>query len=310
MSELIIVVSSARAGSTNLRRVLQSFDKVETFGEAFNHTGGMDQDRITRVARYFGVDPTDIDTARVAMREAMRKDPVAACRKFLAYADGVGGSFAEFKSLPGHVAAPVFEAILREFRPIGVFLYRSPLDVFISLEKAKSLGQFRRVDTTDVKPSITARDFISWKFKQQNHYQMATYQFRRMGLRMIPIAYEDMYADERSPAAYVEARFQEVGVDLGPYVEDPSELMNRQDRGSDRAKKVANWDAFHADLVRLVPEADIDRYNFDGNPYALWAQTRVESVMSERLKRQLVSLAYPVLALPARLRGGAGAKRT
>ena len=59
-----------------------------------------------------------------------------------------------------------------------------------------------------------------------------------------------------------------------------------------------------------MPEADIDRYNFDGNPYALWAQTRVESVMSEKLKRQLVALAYPVLSLPAKLRGGARAKRT
>ena len=208
------------------------------------------------------------------------------------------------------MSAPVFEAILRRFRPIGVFLYRSPLDVFISLEKAKSLGRFRRVDTTDVRPTIAARDFVSWKFKQQNHYQMATFLFRKMGLRTVPIAYEAMYADPRSPCEYVAARFGEIGVDLGPFVEDPASFMTRQDRGGDRAGKVANWDAFHADVLKSMAEAEIDRYNFDGNPYALWAQTRVESVMSEKLKRQLAAMAYPVLSLPARLRGGAGAKRT
>lgn len=303
MAELIIVVSSARAGSTNLRRVLQSFERVETFGEAFNPTGGMDQDRIRAVAGFFGVDGSDIDAARPRLRERMRKDPVAACDAFLAYADSVGGAFAEFKALPGHVPAPAFEAILRKHRPIGVFLFRSPLDVFISLEKAKSLGRFRRVDTTDVKPSIAAKDFMAWKFKQQNHYQMASYLFRKAGLRTLPIAYEEMYADPRSPCEYVAARFEEIGVDLGPYVEDEAEFMTRQDRGSDRAGKVANWDAFHADVLRHMPAEAVDRYSFEGNPIALWAQTRAEAVMSDKLKRRLAAMAAPVLSLPGRLRG-------
>ncbi len=254
MSELIIVVSSARAGSTNLRRVLQSFDAVETFGEAFNPTGGMDQDRIRLVGEFMGTDPTDIDKARAEMREWMRRDPVRACRKFLEYSDSHGGRFVEFKALPGHLSAPHFEAVLREFRPIGIFLYRTPIDVFISLEKAKTLGRYRRVDTTDVKPEISARGFMTWKFKQQNHYQMAAYLFRKSGLRTLPISYEDMYADTRSPCAYVQDRMKEVGVDLGSYVEDGSQMMNRQDRTSERAQKVANWDAFHAEAMKHMPE--------------------------------------------------------
>ena len=77
----------------------------------------------------------------------------------------------------------------------------------------------------------------------------------------------------------------------------------RRDRGSDRARKVANWDSFHAEVLKHMPEDAVDRYRFDGNPYALWAQVRVEAVMSDKLKRQLAAMAYPVLALPGRLRG-------
>lgn len=303
MSELIIVVSSARAGSTNLRRVLQAFRDVETFGEAFNPTGGMDGDRIVKVAEFLGANPADVDGARVKLREAARADPVGTIGRFLAYADAQGARFAEVKALPGHFPAPVFEAIVRKHRPIGVFLYRSPLDVFISLEKAKTLGRFRRVDTTDVKPTIAAKDFINWKFKQQNHYQMATYLFRKMGCKTVSIAYEDMYADPRSPLEYVAARFKETDVDLGPYDEGAAQFMTKQDRGSDRARKVANWDAFHADVLKLVPAAEIDVYRFDGNPMALWAQARVEQVVPHDMKKRLAAMAYAIQSLPTRVLG-------
>ncbi len=298
MSELIVVVSSARAGSTNLRRVLQAFHQVETFGEAFNPTGGMDQDRIRKVAPFMGVDASDIDAARAKLLEAARRDPVAACARFLAYADAAGGGFAEIKALPGHLSAPVFARILRTFRPVGVFLYRSPIDVFISLEKAKALGRFRRVDTTDVRPSIAAKDFLAWKWKQQNHYQMATYFFRKMNLRMLSISYEEMYADPRSPLAYIQARFGEISVDLGAYDEEKASFMTRQDRTSDRAHKVANWDQFYHDVRKYVSDEDLDRYEFDGNRYSLWAQNRIETVMSEKLKRQLAAMALPLLSIP------------
>ena len=89
------------------------------------------------------------------------------------------------------------------YRPVCVRLHRTPIDAFISYEKARMTGTWRSVDTTGLRPRISARDFGFWKWKQQNFYQMAGYLMARNGIAPVDIAYEDFYGDGgdgRAPA--------------------------------------------------------------------------------------------------------------
>jgi LPS sulfotransferase NodH len=292
MARLLLLIASPRAGSTNFERLLRSFEGGEAFGEIFHPTGGTSAKNAAAFLDRRGVEHGgDPSRARAAARAIVRADPVAACGELLEMAAERGAVVAEAKLFAGFLPARTLDAILSRFRPVCVRLHRAPIDAFISYEKARMAGAWRSVDTTGLRPGISARAFGFWKWKQENFYQMAGYLMARNGIAPVDLAYEDLYRDEDA-AGRLGALLAGQGLDIGRRRRGGA--LARQDRAQGRAEKVADWEGFLADHRRRAPEAGLSAWRFEGSRAALWGQMQAERVVPREAMRRVAASLVPL----------------
>jgi hypothetical protein len=304
MAQLILEISGPRLGSTTFRRKLEGFGGIMSVGELFNRRPRADPDHgdaLLEAARRLGHAP---GPDAVAMRSWAADSPVEAIAVALEAAREAGRSHAVVKVAPGHLSSPRLAEIVDLYRPVGIVLLRAPIDQYISRQKALSLGAWRSVDTTQMRPRIDAAAFRAARRRQQNHCRMGLYLLRRFECPVAILRYETLYAEGRDPLDVIRETFAGLGVSLPP-ASSPSDDLARQDRSGDRSEKVSNWADFHAEMARLGALEELDEVDLDFRPALMRAQIAVEAVASRSLLRRVSSWAG-MSGMPEHARGRTG----
>jgi hypothetical protein len=263
-------------GSTNLRRHLQAFERVEALGELFRPAFPVAEDLVEDIAEAMAARGLRRPEGRADLTAVLQSDPIEGIEAALDACVRRGTPHPVLKLGMSHLSAPDMDRFIRHFRPFGMILHRAPIDQFISREKAVSVKTWFEVDTTQLKPEISPAAFRAFHARQQNHLCMGLHLLRKHDCPSVAFAYDDLYAHPGSIHERLRASFAGAGVDLGTHRGRVDE-MPRQDRAASRRDKVRNWDAFEADMAagRTV---DMEVYDLEGSPLLLEAQP-----LSERL---------------------------
>jgi hypothetical protein len=161
-----------------------------------------------------------------------------------------------FKIFPGHLQGKAVRATILENEKIHkVVIDRSPLDVFVSQYKARSIAKWRGVDTTGLRIDLDRKQFDTWFNSRSAWYEQARNITLNSGQAMTYLNYTDI--ESRSPEALVDffiSQMKEVGCELSKSDQQVSDLMKKQDKNTMLAEKVNNWDAFEA----TFPSGQVD----------------------------------------------------
>ena len=313
MAQLILEISGPRLGSTSFRRKLEGFGGILSVGELYHPKPDAHCDHVEALlesCRRLGHAP---GSDGLALRRWAATAPVEAAEVALEAARAAGRPHVVVKAGLGNPGGPGLARVIDVHRPIGLLLLRAPIDQYISRQKALSLGAWRSVDTTEMRPRIDVAAFRAARRRQQNHYRMGLYLLRRAGCPVAILRYEELYAEERDPLEVIRETFAEVGVSLPPAT-SPTDDLARQDRSRERSEKVANWGDFQAEMARLGALEELDHVDLAFRPSLMRAQLAVERVASRALLRR-VSQWTGMSGMPEHARGqsragaGTGAER-
>lgn len=147
----------------------------------------------------------------------------------------------------------VGRAIIDRRDTIVIFHRRRPIDVYISRAKAQRVQSSMRVDTTDLKIAIDARDFIKWWNEANAWYQRLEAECWLRNKQVHHLTYED---DIECGRAEMVRRFCAIFAQHGltgfmiPH-EERLRGLPRQDRSKDPADRVANWPEFQTRLAAM-----------------------------------------------------------
>ena len=244
---LVCLVSVARSGTNYLASLLSRISEVAVRHEIFNKSRcqTMHRDELAEFSRRSGQNfPLLCDHPEAV--SALRRHPGIAvdCLADFMPPDKALLFFKVFRlQLLVH---EVRKAIIERPDTIIVVLRRRPIDTFISLRKALHQQQWYGQDTTGLKISIDADDFIGWWGRTNAWFHDVEAACWTANKPLHRLQYED---DVNVPAANVIARFHEILAQHGmskltvlPEGE-PSEIR-RQDRNSELHDRVANWSEF------------------------------------------------------------------
>ena len=169
-----------------------------------------------------------------------------------------------FKVFPGHLKKETIETQLMGRSDIGfAILKRRPIECFISGLKAKSMSTFGRVDTTAIKPVLSAAEFLEWAARMKQWYGWTRKALKQRGMPYAEISFEkhlDGLSGEESLSVILPLLepLGLRGVEVAPRIFE-GKRQDKEIRYQDRA---ANWEEFLAE-VKADPE---------GAAYLEWAE--------------------------------------
>ncbi len=161
-----------------------------------------------------------------------------------------------FKLFPYHLPEELIESEIFARKDVAfAVLRRRPIESYISTVKAKSVGVFKKVDTTEMKPELSAENFMVWARRMRTWF---TWVRRSLEARNEPFArisferHVHGLSGEESLGLILDL-LRPLGFD---HIGMPGEIIEgeRQDREPDYRNRVANWDAFAAEL-RASPQS-------------------------------------------------------
>lgn len=283
----VFLVCCERSGSSQVMQLLRLFRGVEVFPELF-HPRGPDSG-VSSLALAAGL-PAKVGRAPDLGRW-VRADPLRALDVLAASAPPSTLAFAT-KLFPTFLEHEFLDRCLMA-APNAHFvtLTRSPIDTFISLTKAKSMGEWAHVDTTNLRPSLQVDEFVAWHRRISDWYRQVEGLLARHGRQDLRLVYEaDVNVDEPRTLG----RLREILATVGVMTEvDSADGLPagavphrpwwsaawyrlrgrrlalrqsgqrgyvRQERSRQRETRVNNWDAFVAGLSREHDLRMLDHY--------------------------------------------------
>lgn len=259
-----------RSGSNYLSDLLHGFDGIVSFREVFQgagvhvynaHTTFQDAlIALTAIGRAYGIETGDIRHPELGKR--VRDDPGPALDSLRASPLCDPDTVVSFKVFPGQLAIDRLERLMARDDVRPVLFLRDPLDSYISLAKAKAVGQWINVDTTAVRPELSAEDYARWLRKRADWFDhLAPSAHRIAGC----LRYEDLIARGPDEApAILDRALSRAGISTGAYRRPAAGPgLRRQDRADRSENKVANWPAFREACEKLGVTLGADRIPFD-----------------------------------------------
>lgn len=164
-----------------------------------------------------------------------------------------------FKIFPNHIPRDLIESQLLPRDDIGfAILRRRPIESFISAVKAKAGSIFTKTDTTAIKPELKAKDFVLWAGRMRNWYDWTQRVLEARERPFAQISFEkhfDGLSGEGSLARVLE-QLRPLGIES---VSMPEKIIvgERQDKERNYKDRVANWDAFEAELRGVPAHAEL-----------------------------------------------------
>ncbi len=160
-----------------------------------------------------------------------------------------------FKAFSGHLKREIIEAQLLGRDDIGfAILRRRPIECFISGLKAKSMSKFGAIDTTAIKPVLSAGEFLEWAARMKQWYGWTRKTLKERGIPYAEISFEkhlDGFSGEESLSRIL-SLLEPLGFSG---IEMPSRIIEgrRQDKEVRYQDRAANWEEFLAE-VKADPE--------------------------------------------------------
>ncbi|HTT99746.1 MAG TPA: hypothetical protein VMF58_16980 [Rhizomicrobium sp.] len=181
--------------------------------------------------------------------KAWRKDDLVQALERMR--DAWGSRTIAFKVFPGHIPPRLIKTELLPRDDIAfALLKRRPIESFVSGVKVKGGANYALMDTTDIKPAISADDFLVWARRTRAWYKWIRGVLDAREKPYAEISFEkhlDGYSAQES-LAHLRELFSPLGITNFEDVDEHATGGMRQDRQGDYRKRVANWDAFEAAL--------------------------------------------------------------
>lgn len=159
-----------------------------------------------------------------------------------------------FKLFPEHLTRErISRAIFARDDVVYIVLRRRPIESFISSVKAVKAGKYRLVDTTEIKPVISAWRFLKWSARVRDWYAWIDAEIRQRDLPHVELIFErDL---EHATGEEVLSTVLGALESLGLAVPWPAkiEASERQDKEARYQDRVANWAEFEA-ILHANPE--------------------------------------------------------
>lgn len=248
---IVCILAMARTGSSHLIQLLKGCPEFNVKSELFKKSVELKgQDKAAIQAASGGVAD---DQALIAWRRAHPSQTLDAL-----LANG-GGRTLFFKLFVGHLSRKQIKDELFSRDDVRyVVLRRRPIDSFISSRKAQYYGVHGSVDTTRLKPTLEAEEFVHWAAKARGWYDWIAEQLQARGLAFLDIAYETQLEDATNNVALAAILERLTGLGL-PKVALPKEIdsSERQDREPDYRARVANWAEFERKILSVPDHADL-----------------------------------------------------
>ncbi|WP_119299516.1 sulfotransferase [Dongia deserti] len=248
---LICVVSGARSGTNHLCSVLSRISEIDVRHEIFHkiRCQKLNERELAKLSHRLGK-AFPPDCASPATVSAVRRHPglVMDCLTELMAPEKRLLCFKVFRQQLS--VRQVRDAFIRRPDAIMIFLRRRPIDTFVSVRKALHLQDWHGRDTTDVKISIDADDFIGWWGRASAWFRQVEAACWAMNKPFHRLTYED---DVDVPADKILDRFRGILASHGVSDltvsdnEKPSDIK-RQDRNKEVSDRVANWSEFEQRL--------------------------------------------------------------
>lgn len=251
-ADLVLVIGAARVGSNFVNDRLGHMAGNLAANELFLATEAIGMRKLPELQeRLFGPDLRIENDRDPRARRACGSDPERVLDHLRAVAAGRGCDTVSLKLFPNHMR-PVDRRHLIAARPrLVLFLTRKRIDSYISGRKARQVGSFFQVDTTDVKPAVDLGGFHRFsRFRDMMLTRMIR-QVARQGLPWARLDYDAVMA--HGPAAVDRALNTVWGVAGLPGripADAPTPRARKQDKTADSFDKIANGPAFRADLAR------------------------------------------------------------
>jgi len=157
------------------------------------------------------------------------------------------------KVQPNQVHRQALRQILRTHGVGAIFLVRRRLDQYISLRKARAIGAWFGTDTTDIRPTVGAAQFLAWSGALDDWLSDMAALCRQAGIGAIQFDYEqDLQSVEQSDLAEkLGPRLTQVGLRVKTGDLMGETYFNRQDTGQSPFDKVGNSTELRAALDAL-----------------------------------------------------------
>ena len=171
-----VIFAQMRTGSNLLESNLKQFEDIECFGEAFN-------------PNFMGYpNETQILGCTLAMRDA---DPQIVLEAFRNNPTHING----FRYFADHDPR-VLDAILNDPACAKIFLYRNPVDAYVSLRIAQETGQWKLTNVTRQKSEqikFSAKDFDNFIADFQGFYHDVQRKLQVLGQTSFSVHYDDLH---------------------------------------------------------------------------------------------------------------------
>jgi LPS sulfotransferase NodH len=248
---IVCILAMARTGSSHLIHLLKGCPEFNVKSELFKKSVELKrQDKAAIQAASGGVAD---DQALIAWRRAHPAQTLDAL-----LADG-GGRTLFFKLFVGHLSRKQIKDELFSREDVRyVVLRRRPIDSFISSRKAQYYGVHGSVDTTRLKPTLEAEEFVHWAAKSRGWYDWIAEQLQTRRLAFLDIAYETQLEDAANDVALAAILDGLTALGL-PKVALPKEIdsSERQDREPDYRARVANWAEFERQILSVPAHREL-----------------------------------------------------
>ncbi|MGD0190895.1 MAG: hypothetical protein ABSD74_09165 [Rhizomicrobium sp.] len=248
----VCILAVPRTGSSHASSLLRRCPELNVKGEIFNRSTQMPARDLGALASASGKSGED----SAAIIEWCRSNPASTLETL--YQAG-GYQILVFKLFAGHVAKELIRDQLFSRDDVRyILLGRRPIESFISVQKAKIVSSFKRVDTTPLKPELDADEFIIWAKRVRGWYKWLGKQMDTQKHPSATLSYErdlDGKADDEA-LAHILGLLDTLGIsDIRP----PKFVAGtvRQDREQDFRKRVSNWTEFEAWLSSVPSRAEL-----------------------------------------------------
>jgi hypothetical protein len=239
------VIAVPRTGSSRVIRTLSGFDGLFVKGEIFNPHGVQNIARTEEPLVRTFLPPHLASLPSEKLPEWVR----ANCRRIIApLLERAGDRTFVFKLMRGQIEEGEAASILTRPDLAALVVWRKPIDSYISLLKAKQVGAWGRVDTTELTVEASIDDFEKTCATWRRWYRTVAGLFLSRRIRFADLDYSSDRSDE-DLAGFLSVAMSSLNVAAGEW-QPPETGMFRQDRETDYARKVSNWQAFIDDVRR------------------------------------------------------------
>lgn len=246
----IVLISAPRSGTNFFCECLDDLPEVMGLYEIFNRGGVYGAARgkqLPVLAEVTGIPAESAsDEALVAL---FRDRPLDGLRALGETALRTNRSVVSYKVFPNQLSAKAIESIVAEGHRHPLILVRSRLDVFVSYEKARQSKTWKNADTSGMKPTVSADDFLEWARGNDEWFAGIADMLDRLGKRYRMLTYrEDVDVPKAELLRDLHASLVADGIDVSFPARLPGERFKRQDVRAEPFAKIANGDELRSEL--------------------------------------------------------------